>query len=293
MDHQISDQVFDYVIVGSGFGGSVSAMRLAEKGYSVLVLERGKRFSDDELPKTSWELRKYLWMPALRCFGILQMSLSRGYFVYHSSGVGGGSLVYSAVLMEPSDNFYKSSDWNFDKDWKKELHSHFDTARRMLGVVENPRLWPADEALRQVAGEFGLGASFRPTEVGIYFGEPGVDTPDPYFGGQGPVRSGCEHCGNCIVACRHNSKNSLDKNYLYFAEKFGALITPEAHVDALYPLLDSAPGEARYEVHFHNSTSMFSKTRSVRARNVILSGGVLGKRRWRRPATAFARRGDR
>ena len=271
------NQVFDYVIVGSGFGGSVSAMRLAEKGYSVLVLERGKRYTDDELPKTSWELSKYLWMPALRCFGILQMSLSRGYFVYHSSGVGGGSLVYSAVLMEPNDTFYKSADWKFPKDWKEELRPHYDTARHMLGVVENPRLWSADAALNEVAKELGFGNTFRTTDVGIYFGEPGIETPDPYFNGEGPARCGCEHCGNCIVACRYNSKNSLDKNYLYFAEKSGARILPEAHVDAVHPLGMDNPGGARYEIRYHSSTAPFSKPRyKIRARNVVLSAGVLG-----------------
>jgi len=269
--------IFDFVVVGSGFGGSVSAMRLAEKGYSVLVLERGKRYKDDELPKTSWELRKYLWMPALRCFGILQMSLSKGYFIYHSSGVGGGSLVYSAVLMEPNDDFYQSAEWNFQKDWKKELRPHFDRARHMLGVVENPRLWPADEALQEVAARLGFEDTFRPTEVGIYFGEPGVETPDPYFNGKGPARGGCEHCGNCIVACRFNSKNSLDKNYLYFAERSGVRILPEANVDAVHPLEIDDPGGARYEVHYHSSTALFSKPRyKVRAKNVILSAGVLG-----------------
>jgi cholesterol oxidase len=243
----------------------------------VLVLERGKRFKDDELPSTSWDLRKYLWMPALRCFGILQMSLSKGFFVYHSSGVGGGSLVYSAVLMEPDDNFFISADWKFQRDWKKELRSHYDTARKMLGVVQNPRIWPADEALHEAAAELGYGDTFRPADVGIFFGAPGVETPDPYFNGEGPARGGCEHCGNCIVACRFNSKNSLDKNYLYFAEKNGARILPEAHVDAVHPIGINDSGGTRYEVHFHSSTALFSKTRyKVRARNVILSAGVLG-----------------
>jgi cholesterol oxidase len=268
---------YDYVIIGSGFGGSVSAMRLAEKGYSVLVLERGKRFADEDLPKTNWDIRKYLWMPTLRCFGILQMSLSRGYFVYHSSGVGGGSLVYAATLMEPNEDFFSADAWRDLDDWKSTLQPHYETAKRMLGVAPNPRMWPADEALQSVAEDLGYGDTFRPTEVGIFFGEPGVNVSDPYFGGEGPNRSGCTHCGACIVGCRENAKNDLTKNYLYFAEKLGVEILPEVQADKIHPLHDEQPDDARYVVHYHSSTGFFRKTRaSARARNVILSAGVLG-----------------
>lgn len=269
--------VYDYVIIGSGFGGSVSAMRLAEKGYSVLILERGKRYQDQDLPKSNWDIRKYLWLPALRCFGILQMSLSRGYFVYHSSGVGGGSLVYAGTLMEPEDDFFKSSVWSDLDDWKSTLQPHYETAKRMLGVAPNPRMWPADEALLSVAEDLGYGDTFRATEVGIFFGEPGEEVSDPYFGGEGPTRSGCTHCGACIVGCRENAKNDLTKNYLYFAENLGTEILAEVQADEIHPLNDNQPDGARYKVHFYASTGGFRKHGySVRARNVILAAGVLG-----------------
>jgi len=270
-------ECYDYVIIGSGFGGSVSAMRLTEKGYRVLVLERGKRFQDDDLPRSSWNIWKYLWLPALRCFGILQMELSRGYFVYHSSGVGGGSLVYAAVLMQPKQEFFESPAWSRFGDWRTILEPHYATARRMLGVATNLRLWPTDQALQKVAEEFGFGNTFRPTEVGVYFGEEGHLVPDPYFAGEGPPRVGCTHCGACIVGCRVGAKNSLTKNYLFFAEKMGAQVLSERQVEAIYPLQGEPAQEGRYEVHFHPSTAWLNKPVSkVRARNVILSAGVLG-----------------
>ena len=272
-----SPEEFDYIIIGSGFGGSVSAMRLSEKGYRVLVLERGKRFRDEDLPRTSWNIWKYLWLPALRCFGILQMDLSRGFFVYHSSGVGGGSLVYAAVLMEPREEFFHAPAWSRFGDWQRILKPHYATARRMLGVAPNPRLWSADYALQSVAEDLGYGDTFRPTEVGIFFGEEGKEVPDPYFDGQGPPRVGCTHCGACIVGCRINSKNTLVKNYLYFAEKMGAEVRPEALVEAIYPLAEGESDGARYEVRYRSTTAWFNKpVQVVRSRNVILAAGVLG-----------------
>ncbi len=272
-----NNNTYDYVVIGSGFGGSVSAMRLVEKGYHTLVLERGKRFEDDELPRTNWDIRKYLWLPILRCYGILQMSLSRGYFVYNSSGVGGGSLVYAATLMEPSDEFYNSPAWNQLGDWKSILNPHYTTAKRMLGVATNPELWAADEALQEVAEDLGRGENFRPTEVGIFFGEPDVEVADPYFAGEGPPRKGCDHCGGCIVACRNNAKNALTKNYLYFAEKMGVEIRAESHVDSIIPLASDQPDGARYSIQYHYTTGWLKKPKqSIRTRNVIVSAGVLG-----------------
>jgi cholesterol oxidase len=269
--------IYDFVIVGSGFGGSVSALRLAEKGYRVLVLERGKRYADHELPKTNWDVRRYLWMPALRCFGILQLNLSRGYFLYHSSGVGGGSLVYAAVLMEPDETFFEASSWRHLGDWGNTLKPHYTTARRMLGVEQNPEFWPADEALRDIAGELGRADSFRPTEVGIYFGQPGEESPDPYFDGEGPSRVGCIHCGACIVGCRYDSKNTLQKNYLYFADRLGVEIRPESKVDCIEPLEEEDPSGARYIVNYRSSTRFLSgKAKGVYARNVVVSAGTLG-----------------
>lgn len=270
-------EIYDFVIIGSGFGGSVAAMRLSEKGYKVLVLERGKRLAEQDLPRSAWDVRRYLWIPGLRCFGILQMSLSRGFFVYHSSGVGGGSLVYAAVLMEPKEDFFDAESWRRFGNWRELLRPHYQTARKMLGVTPNPRLWAADLALQAVAQEGGHGDTFRATEVGIYFGEPGKQAPDPFFGGEGPSRVGCIHCAACIVGCRHDAKNTLDKNYLYFAEKLGARVQPEALVTGIYPLPEGGPGAARYEVRYRSTTAWLNKAeRRVRARNVVLSAGVLG-----------------
>ncbi len=269
--------VYDFVIVGSGFGGSVSALRLAEKGYRVLVLERGKRYADDELPKTNWDIRRYLWIPALRCFGILQLNLSRGYFLYHSSGVGGGSLVYAAVLMEPDDTFFKANSWQHLGNWGEILRPHYATARHMLGVERNPEIWPADEALREIANELDRADSFRATEVGIYFGQPGEECPDPYFDGEGPPRIGCIHCGACIVGCRYDSKNTLPKNYLYFAERLGVEIRPESKVEDIEPFSGKDPDDARYIVKYRSSTRLLGgKPKNVYARNVVVSAGTLG-----------------
>jgi cholesterol oxidase len=280
MPAKLPSETFDFVIVGSGFGGSVSAMRLAEKGYSILVLERGKRFEDTDFPKTNWNLPKYLWLPALRCFGILQMSFLNDLLVLHGSGVGGGSLTYANVLMEPDERLFDSPAWRHLADWKAILRPHYETARRMLGVTTNPCLWPADHALRAIAEELGQGASFQPTQVGVFFGQAGQEgrtVPDPFFGGEGPARAGCIQCGGCMVGCRYNAKNTLVKNYLYFAEKWGAQILAEAEVVDVRPLPPDQPDGARYEVIYHRTTGWLIKPkRQVRTRHVILSAGVLG-----------------
>ncbi|HET9590184.1 MAG TPA: GMC oxidoreductase [Anaerolineales bacterium] len=267
------NNLYDFVIIGSGFGGSVSAMRLTEKGYSVLVLERGKRFEDQEFPKRNWNIWEYLWMPVLRCFGILELSLFQGLFVFRGSGVGGGSLVYAGVLMEPDETFFNAPTWPHKDDWKSILRPHYETARRMLGVVRNPKLTPADEHLQAIASELGYPATFRPTEVGIYFGEEGREVPDPFFGGKGPARAACNYCGGCMVGCRYNAKNTLPKNYLYFAEQNGAKVIAEAEVTDVRPI---AGHSARYEITYQSSTSLVKHQTSVRARNVIFSAGTLG-----------------
>ncbi len=271
------EKTFDFVIIGSGFGGSVSAMRLTEKGYRVLVLERGKRFQDQDFPRTNWNIFKYLWAPVIRCFGILQLSLFRGFFVFHSSGVGGGSLVYAGVLMEPDDRFFEAETWSHLGDWKSILTPHYATARHILGVTRNPNLWPADEALRVVSEELGLEGTFEATDVGVFFNEEQREVPDPYFGGEGPPRAGCNHCGGCMVGCRYNAKNTLVKNYLYFAENWGAEVRSQAMVEDVRPLAEDQPDGARYEIFYHSSTRfLFKPKRSVRARNVVFSAGVLG-----------------
>ena len=285
----MGDPIYDFVIIGSGFGGSVSAMRLTEKGYSVLVLERGRRYEDQDFPKRNWNIWNYLWIPALRSFGFLQLHLFNGLFVFGSSGVGGGSLVYANVLMEPDDSFFNAPTWKHLGDWKTLLRPHYQTARHMLGVVANPQITPADEALRQIAGEINDPQGFRPTDVGVFFGEPDVEVPDPYFGGEGPSRVGCNFCGGCMVGCRYNAKNTLPKNYLYFAEKNGAEVWPECEVVDIVPLTlnslsfkrgvkDERSGvKQQYEIHYRSSTSWLHKpVKTVRARNVIVAAGVLG-----------------
>ncbi|MGA2112859.1 MAG: FAD-dependent oxidoreductase [Anaerolineales bacterium] len=273
----VEDDTFDFVVIGSGFGGSVSAMRLAEKGYRVLVLERGKWYRPEDFAKSNWAFWKYLWLPALRCFGILQISLLKDEMVLHGSGVGGGSLGYACVLMEPTDRFFEAPAWRDLADWKALLRPHYQTARRMLGVAQNPRLWPADEVLRGVATEFGRTASFTPASVGIFFDERNETERDPYFRGEGPLRSPCIHCGGCMVGCRYNAKNTLDKNYLYFAQRHGAQILADSQAEILRPLLPGREDGARYEIGYRTTTSLGGRgLHHVRSRNVVVSAGVLG-----------------
>ncbi len=278
---------YDFIIIGSGFGGSVSAMRLTEKGYSVFVLEKGKRYDDKDFAKTNWQYWKYLWLPAIRAHGILQISILKGVMVLHGAGVGGGSLGYANVLEVPSDETFATPAWNQNVKWGDALRPHYATARRMLGVTRNPKLWKADEVLKQIADERGMGHTFRATDVGSFFGEAGVAVPDPFFGGDGPARAGCIHCGGCMVGCRHNAKNTLPKNYLYFAEKNGAEVRAEVEVINVRPLTmddgqkmvngqSSMVEEARYEVTYHSSTSPFKRKQTVYAKNVIFSAGVMG-----------------
>lgn len=274
--HSATD-VYDYIIIGSGFGGSVSAMRLTEKGYRVLVLERGKRYGAKDFPKTNWNIFKYLWLPAIRCFGIMGINFLDDLMVLNGSGVGGGSLVYASTHIEPGDAFYAAEEWAGLADWQTELAPHFKTANRMLGVRENPLFWPADYRLREIANELGQEETFKPTPVAIFFGAPGETVADPYFDGEGPERAGCVHCGGCMVGCRHNAKNTLDKNYLYFAEKNGAEVRPEANVLGIRPLFGPQPGAARYEIEYEKVTDwVFKRKQQVQARNVIVSAGVLG-----------------
>lgn len=271
-------EYFDYVIIGSGFGGSVSALRLAEKGYSVLVLERGKRYNAADFPKTNWNLRKFLWMPTLRMFGFMGINFLNDILIYNGTGVGGGSLVYASTHIKPNRAFFEAPEWADLADWESELEPHYQMANRMLGTARNPRAdWPADQVLKEIAQELGREHTFSATPVGIFFGEPGKNVPDPYFGGEGPDRSGCIHCGGCMVGCRHNAKNTLDKNYLYLAELRGTKIRPESNVVDVRPLYGAQVDDARYEVVYEKSTAWFRKPKSaVRARNVVFSAGVLG-----------------
>ena len=208
---------YDYVIIGSGFGGSVSALRLSEKGYKVLVIEKGKWYKAEDFAKNNWNLPKWLWLPALRWFGIMKISFFRHVSILSGTGVGGGSLVYANTLPIPKDTFFQSGSWNGLADWQNELAPFYQTAHRMLGATKNPRLGHGDEVLKRLSGELGKEDHFDATKVAVFFGEEGKTVSDPYFGGKGPERSGCIYCGACMTGCRHNAKNTLDKNYLYFA----------------------------------------------------------------------------
>lgn len=272
----MGETVYDYVIIGSGFGGSVSAMRLTEKGYSVLVLEKGKRFEDKDFAKSNWQYWKYLWLPALRGHGIMQISILKGVMVLHGAGVGGGSLGYANVLEVPTDETFATPAWNQNIKWGEVLKKHYETAKKMLGVSRNPKLWKADLLLKEMAEEIGMGHTFRATDVGSYFGEAGVTVPDPFFGGEGPDRAGCQHCGGCMVGCRHNAKNTLPKNYLFFAEKNGAKVIPEVEVTDVRP---STFDGSRYAITYQTSTKLFKQKQTVHAKNVIFSAGVMGTMR--------------
>jgi cholesterol oxidase len=280
MSEQNYAQIYDYVIVGSGFGGSVSAMRLTEKGYSVLVLEKGKYFRDQDFAKSNWNIFKYLYLPILRCFGVLEISLFKHVLVLHGSGVGGGSLGYANVLMKPADEIFDHASWKGLVNWEEVLSPFYEIANRMLGVEKNPKETPADQILKRISEESQYDC-FRPTSVGVCFGEEskeGVDIPDPYFDGEGPTRRTCNFCGACMVGCRENAKNTLVKNYLYFAEKWGAKILSEKKVIDVRPLSGSKQKDgARYEVIFCNSTAWIGNKKSkVLAKNVVFSAGTIG-----------------
>ncbi len=265
---------FDVVIIGSGFGGSVSAMRLTEKGYRVAVLEAGKRWTTGDFPKTNWNSWKSLWFPKLGMRGIQRISLLPDIMVLSGVGVGGGSLVYANTLYEPPEPFFTDDQWGDITDWKAELAPHYTTARRMLGVTENPLDTPADSVMRRVADRLGVADTYHPTPVGVFFGEPGVEVDDPYFGGDGPPRSGCIACGNCMVGCRHNAKNTLDKNYLYFAEQKGATVFPSQQA------VDVVSFGDRWLVTARKPGAWFSSNETTyEADDVILSAGALGSTR--------------
>jgi len=238
---QSQGEHYDVVVVGSGFGGSVTALRLTEKGYRVGVLEAGRRFTPETLPATSWDVRNFLWAPALGCYGIQRIHVLRDVVVLAGAGVGGGSLNYANTLYRPtSDSFYRDPQWASITDWHEELDPFYDQATRMLGVVTQPTVTPSDVVMRTVAQEYGRGDTVTPTQVGVFFGregvkEPGVTIPDPFFGGAGPERTGCIECGECMTGCRHGAKNTLDRNYLALAEGAGAVVQPETTVTTVRP----------------------------------------------------------
>ncbi len=268
-------QDYDYIIVGSGFGGSVSALRLSEKGYKVLVIEKGKRWNPEQFPKTNWNMRKWMWLPLFRFHGFFKMTIMRHVGILSGVGVGGGSLVYANTLPRPDDAFYNSGSWSGLTDWKKELEPHYTEAERMLGTIENPGLYDSDKALEAVARSYGKSDRFEPTRVAVFFGEPEQEVPDPYFGGSGPPRSGCNFCGACMTGCRYNAKNTLDKNYLFLAEKKGAKVLAEKKVIRIQPS-GKQDGSEGYLVTLCDSTRLFKRTTQVTSGGVIMAGGVLG-----------------
>ncbi|GAC1323911.1 MAG: GMC family oxidoreductase [Mycobacteriales bacterium] len=269
----------DVVVIGSGFGGSVAALRLTEKGYRVLVLEAGRRFTDDTLPRTSWDIRRFVWAPRLGLHGIQRISRVGKVVVLAGAGVGGGSLNYANTLYQPPAPFYRDRQWGHITDWQDELDPWYDQARRMLGVVQNPTVTAADEVMRSVAEDMGVGATFTLTPVGVFFGrdgaqEPGNTVPDPFFGGRGPDRTGCIECGACMTGCRVGAKNTLVKNYLHLAEAAGAQVRPDTTVTAVRPSDDG-----RYVIETRKTGSWSRSTATVRADQVVLAAGTLGTQR--------------
>jgi cholesterol oxidase len=268
---------FDWAVVGSGFGGSVSALRLAEKGYSVAVLECGSRFRDEDFASSTLrQPRRYFWVPKLGMRGVLRLTFFKDVFVVSGSGVGGGSLGYANTLYRARPAFFEDAQWSELGNWELELAPHYETAERMLGVVEYEGMGPADILLKEYGEEIGVGDTFTNTRVGVFFGEPGREVSDPYFEGEGPPRTGCLRCGSCMVGCRHGAKNTLTKNYLWFAEKLGVEIHPERQVTEIRPL-GAADGSDGYLVTSERSGAWVRKRRrTIRARGVIVAAGALG-----------------
>jgi cholesterol oxidase len=269
----------DVLVVGSGFGGSVAALRLAEKGYDVVVLEAGRRFADEELARTSWDLRRFLWAPRLGCYGVQRIHRLPDVLLLAGAGVGGGSLNYANALYVPPKPFFDDPQWSAITDWADELAPHYDQAARMLGVVTNPCDGPVEQVMRAVADEMGVGHTFARTPVGVFFGEPGVRVADPYFGGVGPERTGCVQCGNCMVGCRYGAKNTLVKNYLALPERLGARVEPLRTVVDVRPLRDDDPA-AGWAVTTERTGAWLRKDpRTTTARDVVLAAGTWGTQR--------------
>jgi cholesterol oxidase len=272
---------FDFIVIGSGFGGSVSAHRLVEKGYSVAVIEMGRRWTPENLPHSNWSIHRWFWRPKLALRGFFNMRFFRHVTILHGCAVGGGSITYACTLLRPPDKVWEMGSWAGLLSWKAEMPRHYETASRMLGVSENNILGPADHLLKRAAESLGVGDTFYQTHVGIFQdpegGPGGKKVPDPFFGGEGPDRVTCIGCGGCMVGCRHGAKNTLDQNYLYLAEKNGAIVSPETKVVDVRPLNGVADGSEGYEVHTVNSLAWI-KTNGKRftCRSVIFAASSLG-----------------
>ena len=261
---------FDVVVIGSGFGGSVAALRLTEKGYKVAVLEAGRRFSDRDFPKTSWRLNRFLFMPRLGLRGIQRIHVLPDVLVLAGAGVGGGSLVYANTLYKPPASYFEDKQWKHITDWDSELSPWYDQASRMLGVAQNPYLSPSDKAMKQVADQMGVGHTFKLAPLGVYFGDgAAVKSKDPFFGGVGPDRDGCLQCGACMTGCRHNAKNTLPKNYLGLAEKAGTKVFPEHTVTKIEQMLDGS-----WKVTARKSSAWIGGKRVFTASQVVVAAGT-------------------
>ncbi|WP_370291562.1 GMC oxidoreductase [Nocardioides sp.] len=274
----MTDFDYDVIVIGSGFGGSVTALRLTEKGYRVAVLEAGARFEDADFADNSWDLKKYLYAPAAGCYGIQRIDMVKDCLILAGAGVGGGSLVYANTLYEPLEPFYRDPSWSHITDWKAELAPYYDQAKRMLGVETYREMTPSDEVMKAVADRMGRGDTFHPTPVGVFLGGPdqakGEEVADPYFGGEGPRRRSCTDCGECMTGCRHNAKNTLVKNYLYLAEQAGAIVHPLTTVTRVRPLADGG-----YQVDTRWTKAKLSRrsaTRTFTAEQVVFSAAALG-----------------
>jgi cholesterol oxidase len=271
---------FDFIVIGSGFGGSVAAHRLTDKGYRVAVIEMGRRWTAQTLPRTSWSIHRWFWRPSLGLRGFFNMRWFRHATIFHGCAVGGGSITYAATLLAPPEKVWDSGSWNNLSEWKAEMPQHYATAAHMLGVTENTILGPADHLLKRTAEATGCGLTFYATKVGIFQTpgtEPGRTYSDPFFGGEGPERSACVACGGCIMGCRFGAKNTLDLSYLYLAEKHGARILPETRVVDVMPLQGASDGSAGYEVHTIKSTARIRhQPQRFTCRAVVFSASSLG-----------------
>jgi cholesterol oxidase len=272
---------YDYIVIGSGFGGSVSALRLSEKGYRVAVLEKGKRWPKETFPKTNWNTRKYMWLPQLGCYGYQMLTQLKHVLIFHGGGVGGGSLVYANQLLIPPDEVFQRPEWGI-ADCKETMMPHYQEARRMLGANPSPQIGRADQCLRQVGIDLRGKDTFHKNDVGIFFGEPDKTVPDPYFGGRGPERTGCTFCGSCMVGCPVGAKNTLDRNYLYLAEGNGCRIIPETEVTGV------TPWNGGYQVLTKKSTGLRHPKRYLISGPCLHSPSVAGCH----PRQTFFRAGE-
>jgi cholesterol oxidase len=270
---------FDWIVIGSGFGGSVSSLRLTEKGYKVAVLECGRRFRDEDLPRSAWQLGRMFWAPKLGLKGIWRLTKFKDVFILSGSAVGGGSLAYAATLYRAPTPYFQNAQWRDLADWEADLKPHYDTAERMLGVNEVPFDSEGDRILKDIGEHLGCADTFRKAPVGIYFGQPRVTVPDPFFGGEGPPRTGCHRCGACMMGCPHGAKNTLVRNYLFLAEKKGTQVFPERMVTDVRPL-GAADGSDGYAVTHERTGAWWAKDRKTfTARGVIFAAGALGTNR--------------